>query len=92
MKYNIKDIPTLDPAEFSIFTAGRRAGIYFDQRIVDGVLDLGHTLGIDPVGKTRDSKVMSLSDLDFDTIAVMYQYQGMDERVWFHLVEEDSET
>ncbi len=86
-KYPMSEIPNLDPAEFDLYRSAKRTGHYLGQKIVDNVLDMGHTLGWVPNGKTRHPKILETGG-HWDTIAVMFRFQGTDEYVWFHMVEE----
>lgn len=90
-RYRMSEIPEIDPAEFDLYRGGRRIGGYFHQVIVDGVLDIGHTLGWVPIGKTSHQRVLDMSD-DACDVAVMYTWgPEPEEMIWFHLLEIDSE-
>lgn len=87
-KYNLDDIPEIDPEEFSFYRAAGRTGEYFHQTISSNVLNLEHVLGWIPVGKTYDSKVLNSSGGSSD-IAIMYQWaDDPTEMIWFHLLED----
>lgn len=84
-KYQISEIPDLDPAEFDLYRAGKRTGEWFYQKIEDGILDLGHTAGWVPVGKTSHERVLSSSAVQCE-IAIMYQWDAKPEdMIWFHI-------
>ncbi len=84
-KYQISEIPDLDPAEFDLYRAGRRTGEWFYQIIEDGVLDLAHTHGWVPIGKTFHNRILSSTDVPCE-LAVMYQWRtDPKEMIWFHV-------
>lgn len=88
-KYNLHEIPDMDPGEFSGYRAAGRTGEYFAQTVKDGVLDLHHTLGWVPIGKTLHPSILSSGEAPCD-IAIMYQWQtSLEEMVWFHLSSQD---
>lgn len=85
MKYKLSEIPELDPAEFYLYRSGKRTSEYFYQRLENDVLDLGHTQGWIPTGKTNHSQILSASAVSC-TIAIMYQWKTKpEEMIWFHL-------
>ena len=91
-KYNLSDIPNLDPAEFDLYRAAIRTGEYFHQTITGDVLDTRHTPGWVPIGKTTHSRVLESSNAPTD-IAIMYQWQNKPEdMIWFHLLTDGSLT
>ncbi len=86
MKYNISEIPTIDPAEFNLYRSAQRTGEYFHQTIQSGILDLGHTPGWVPLGKTYSPRILSASNAPCD-IAIMYAWSYKpEEMIWFHLL------
>lgn len=85
MKYQLSEILDLDPAEFDLFRAGRRTGEWFYQSLEDGVLDLAHTSGWVPTGKTFHERVLSSATVPCE-IAIMYEWDTKpEEMIWFHV-------
>lgn len=91
-KFNLDDIPNLDPAEFDLYRAAVRTGEYFHQTISNGILDTGYTPGWIPVGKTTHQRVLQSSNAPTD-IAIMYQWDNKpEEMIWFHLLTDGAGT